>query len=308
MVAKWWPAVVLLLAVSPTAVSKSESKENDAAAVPVSNLSIDPATAKTLTPEQARRLTASAGAVLSLPRLSTISEEAARELATYRKESGTCTHTICVPVQKEKTATYTIMVPFPEEKTKEDGSKVTINKCRPETRTKTYTVTIMVPEERSHVCPLALQLDGLALVKPSVLAALSQHDGHLHLNGMKSLTPDQAKALVPHKGGTLALDGLSSLDAKVAEQLAAREGGLSLNGLTALSLDTAKALCTHKGDLNLDGLAALEDDLAVVIAKHEGSASLRGVKEASEQAITALRGKPVALPSELLTANKKEVK
>ena len=307
MASKSWPAVVLLFAVGLISAVKAGAAEDVAAAkTTVNDLSLDPATAKTLTPEQARHLTASAGALLSLPCLQTISEEAALELATYREESGTCTHTVCVPYTDEIIQTYTVMESYAEEIVRDDGTKASVNKCRPVQKSRTVVVRKCRQEERSHVCPLTLQLDALTTATPEVLAALAKHDGHLDLNGLKSLMPDGAKALAQHKAGTLVLDGLSSLDANVAEQLAARGGRLSLNGITALSLDAAKALCTHKGDLSLDGLLVLDDDLAAVIATHEGSASLKGVKEASEQAITNLRGKPVALPLELMTANTKE--
>lgn len=261
---------------------------------------LDPAAVETLTPGEARRLTASAGEVLCLPRLNSVSIAAARELAMYRNETGTCTHVVLVPVREEKSCTYTVMVPCPEEITKEDGSTVTIVKCRREHRTRAYTVIKWVPETRSHVCPLTLELNGLSSVKPEVLTVLARHDGNLHLNGLKSLTAGAAKALAEHRGGVLALDGLSSLEPGIAEQLATHQGGLSLNGISSLTLDKAKALCAHEGELFLNGLTELTDSLAAVIAAHLGPTSLLGLQEAAPEAIATLKNQSVALPPKFL--------
>lgn len=311
MVAKRVITIAVLLVIVGLRSANAEAAEADgsesgvAPKSPLIHQSIDPATAETLTPEQARRLTASAGAVLSLPRLQVISEEAARELATYRDESREVVYTVSVPYTEEITRTYTVMEEYAEEIVREDGTKASVSKSRPVQKTRSVAVTKCRMEERSRFYPLTLQLDGLATAKPQVMAALASHDGHLHLNGLRSITPDEATALVPHKGGTLALDGLATLDIRVAKRLAAREGSLSLNGITSLALGTAKALCSHKGVLSLNGLAILDGDLAAVIATHKGAVSLKGVKEASEEAITALGGRPVVLPQELLATSKK---
>lgn len=197
-----------------------------------------------VSPEDARRLTALAGATLSLPRVRALSTEAARELATHRQESRTCTHTVCVAVQEEKTVTYSVMVPYPEEKTATDGTKYTVKKCRPQERTRTVTISKCVPELRTHACPLTLQLDGLASAEPKVLAALAQHDGNLHLAGLKTLSIEAARRLATHQGGTLALDGLVILTDDLATILAAHEGPLSLKGVQEAS---EQALATLEG-------------------------------------------------------------
>jgi len=119
-------------------------------------------------------------------------------------------HTVCVAVKAEKTVTYSVLVPYPEEKTAADGTKYTVNKCRPEERTRTVTITKCVPELRTHACPLTLQLDGLASAEPEVLATLAQDDGNLHL----------AATLATHEG-PLSLKGVK----QASEQaLAALEG------------------------------------------------------------------------------------
>jgi hypothetical protein len=268
--------------------------------------SIDAATIVDLTPSEARRLTATAGKVLSLPRVQELKEDAARVLATHRQESGTCTYTVMVPVQDTIEQKYTVMVTRPEEKTSPDGKKYTVSKCFPEERTRLVSHTKYVPEQLTHKCPLTLQLDGLSTTEPRVLAALAEHDGNLFLNGMKTLSQEQARSLAAHKGGTLALNGVSSLDMAVAEQLGVRKGDLALNGIRSLTADTARALCQASGSLSLDGLEVLTEEVAEAIATHVGSVSLQGVTTTSEKAIQAVANRPVELPKELLTAKKEK--
>ena len=311
MVASGLTAAWLLFLFSVSvANARAFAKEGPATPVPGDTSSgkqaIDPVAAETLTVEDARRLIASSGEVLALPRLSNLSVEVAHELATNREDSGTCTYKVCVPVGKEMTQTYSVMVPYTEEKTQEDGTKVSVTKCRPEARTRTFTVTICVPEERSHVCPLTLILDRLTSTKGEVFGELAKHDGNLHLNGLKALSRDDARQLAAHKGGILALNGIGSMDADVAEALASHAGDLSLNGISSLTANTAKALAASKHGVSLNGVTVLSDEVAAELALHEGSVSLNGLTHASQEAVQLLRARPVALPQKLLSEQNNE--
>ena len=311
MVARWLTAAWLLFLFSVSVANASAfAKEGPATPVPGDASSekqaLDPATAETLTVKDARRLIASSSEVLALPRLSNLSVEVAHELATNREDSGTCTYKVCVPVGKEMTRTYSVMVPYTEEKTREDGTKVTVTKCRPETRTRTFTVTICVPEERSHVCPLTLRLDRLTTPKGEVLGELAKHDGNLHLNGLKALSRDDAQQLAAHKGGSLALNGIGSMDVEVAEALASHAGDLSLDGIRSLTATTAKALAASKHGVSLNGVTELSDEVAAELALHKGSVSLTGLAHASQEAVQLLRARPVALPQKLLSEQNNE--
>jgi len=264
---------------------------------------LDPASAESLTPENARRLIASSGEVLSLPRLRELSEEVARVLATYGRERKTTrTYTVMVPVTEQRTATYTVMVCIAEDTTLSDGTQTSVTKCQPEARTRTYTVTKRVPEERTRTItfPYTLQLDALATPEPSSLAALAKHKGNLHLTGLQSLTPEQAESLVLHEGGTLVIDSVKSIDAETVKRLAIRQGGLSMNGLLALSVDTVQALATHSGDLSLNGIEEMSNDIAAALAKHNGPISLKGLKKASEEAMDMLKGQLLEWPPDLV--------
>ena len=290
------PELGIVAKVTPSVEKPSADAEGDSG----------PSTVEMITPEEAKTLTAESGLLLSLPRLRKLSPEAAEQLATYREQSKTATDTVMVPVCGEKTMTYTVMVSYAEDKTRDDGTKYTINKCRPEERKKTITFTKMVPEKVNRTCPFTLQFDGLESAEPRTLAELAKHVGNLHLNGLKALSREQAQSLAAHKGGMLALDGLASLDAGTAEVLAAHEGALTLNGLESLSPESAKALGGHKGDLSLDGVNDLTDDVANTVVAHQGLVSLKGVKKTSDKAKEILAGWAVSLPPEIRAEWQKE--
>jgi tetratricopeptide (TPR) repeat protein len=261
---------------------------------------IDPSRVANLTLEEARRLAASAGETLSLPRVRHLSEAVAKELATYRDESGTCTYRVDVQVRERRTCTHTALIPQKEQRTREDGTTYVVITPRAVERTQAYTVTKSVPETKEHKCPLTLMLAGLESAEPRVLAALAKHDGHLSLPGLKTLSRDGALSLSGHSGGTLALDGLASLDVETAEQLANHQGTLSLNGLESLSTDAATALCKSNNSLSLNGLVQLSDDLAEIFARRNAPVFLQGVRKASEAAVYSLATKPGALSAVIL--------
>ncbi len=265
-----------------------------------SSKAIDPTRVEALTPEEARRLTASAGETLSLPRVRRLSEAVAKELATYRGESGTCTYKVDVQVREGRTSTHMAVIPQEEQRTRDDGTTYVVITPRSVERTQAYTVIKSVPETKEHKCPLTLILAGLESADPRVLAALAKHDGHLSLPGLKTLSRDEALSLSRHGGGTLALDGLASLDVEAAGQLANHQGTLSLNGLVCLSTDAATALCKSNNSLSLNGLVQLSDELAEIFAKRDAPVFLQGVRKASEAAVYSLATKPGALAAEVL--------
>ena len=92
------------------------------------------------------------------------------------------------------------------------------------------------------------------------------------ISEITTLTAEQAKALSQHEGA-LWLTGLTSLDAKTAEVLAASKAGwLCLSGLPTLDAATARALAKFKGDtLCLTGVEKLDPDTAGALADFGGS-------------------------------------
>ena len=88
-----------------------------------------------------------------------------------------------------------------------------------------------------------------------------------------SLTPEQAGDLVSSANGTIALDAVTSLSPEAAIQLAANEGGLSLDGLSSLDAAVAQALAMHG---RLDGVDPDSIDIDAVLAKLGGLFAVDG--------------------------------
>jgi len=102
---------------------------------------------------------------------------------------------------------------------------------------------------------------------------MSETEGQLRLNGLTSVSPLEAKALVA-AAGTLALDGLRVITDEVATILSRQGGRLSLNGIETLSAKAAAALATtHSGDLMLRDLE-VPTDADEIFKAHSGRVAL----------------------------------
>ena len=92
-------------------------------------------------------------------------------------------------------------------------------------------------------------------------------------NEIKSLTAEQAAELVAkHNGDDLHLNGLTSIDKDVAQELAkVQRGWLQLYGLTSIDKEVAQELAKFQGEwLYLDGLTSIDKDVAKELAKFQG--------------------------------------
>ena len=107
---------------------------------------------------------------------------------------------------------------------------------------------------------------------------------------IESLTPEEARRLLP--AGELALDGLTTLSAEVAEVLAESRSELHLDGLTTLSVEAAAALARHAGPvLSLDGLTTLSAEAAAALAEHRGEQLyLNGLTGLADETVVTLAG------------------
>ena len=90
-------------------------------------------------------------------------------------------------------------------------------------------------------------------------------------NEIKSLTAGQAAELVANsKFKMLFLDGLTSIDKDVAQELAKFGGGyLCLGNLTSIDKDLAQELAKFEGTLGL-GLTSIDKDVAQELTKFGG--------------------------------------
>ncbi len=117
-------------------------------------------------------------------------------------------------------------------------------------------------------------LDGLESLTVEGAAALAESHGHNwdgRLPAMKTIPEDVARALA--KRGGISLEGLTSLSDESAKALGGNLGG-NLPRLTALTVESAKAIVGPNRTLVLDGLTALPNDVAVVIAGKNSSGDL----------------------------------
>ena len=67
-------------------------------------------------------------------------------------------------------------------------------------------------------------------------------------NEIKSLTAEQAAELVSKAKGLLSLNGLTSINKDVAQELAKSKGRISLTSLTSINKDVAQELANFKGE------------------------------------------------------------
>ena len=129
-----------------------------------------------------------------------------------------------------------------------------------------------------------LYLDGLKTIDYDAALEIANFGGNLHLNGLNSIDAKVASALVINHVGTgdLSLLGLTSINKDVAIVLGTFRGDdLILNGLKTIDKDIAKALVEcgkgasgHSTNLCLKGLTSIDKDVAQVLAKFRGVVEL----------------------------------
>ena len=117
--------------------------------------------------------------------------------------------------------------------------------------------------------------------------------GWLSLNGLTSIDKDVAQELAKFKGGLLILGGLASIDKDVAQELA-KAGSLSL-GLTSIDKDVAKEL-VNTISLALPDLTSIDKDVAKALGKLKGktlyisSEALQTYKEVNGESLSRQSG------------------
>ena len=135
-----------------------------------------------------------------------------------------------------------------------------------------------------------VQLHGLTSLSPETAAALAGLHGHQwdgRLPNIKTLPDDVAQAFAKREGG-LALEGLTALSDEAAKILGPKLSG-QLPALKTLSPGVAKGLSKIRGGLVLDGLTNLADDAAVALGgDHSRDLHLNGLTTLSPVAAKAL--------------------
>jgi len=294
-------------------------------AVAAATPALETASLRTITVEDAKKFSQDTSGALPLDALSTLSLEAARELAKY---DGW----LSLNGLKEIS----------------DGAAVALGQHKGALHLNGLTKVSDGAANALAGNRGELSLNGLTAISDESARALAKHTGgRLMLKGLTTLSSEAGKALAGRKGGgptyQTVLDGLTSLTpeaaaalagthphnwrgelpafktipVEVAQALAKRQGGLSMPGLTSLSDDAAKAIGgklegnlsrltsltveaakaisgpvpgQQRRSLNLDGLTSLPDEIALAIGGKDsrGKLSLNGLKSLTPVAAKAI--------------------
>ena len=135
----------------------------------------------------------------------------------------------------------------------------------------------------------ALSLDGVRTITPEAAAALVRGNGALRL-GLTSITPEVADALSKHSGW-LTLHNIRTLDRESAAALARHKHWLSLDGLNSLTPEIAEALGQFNGmNLDLKYVKTLDQDCAEKLshATCRGGLYLNGLETVTPEVVNAL--------------------
>lgn len=135
---------------------------------------------------------------------------------------------------------------------------------------------------------------------------------YLNLNHLTSIEPDAARELAKLKSesGDLLLDGLTSINKEVAEELARFNAyRLQLNGLTNINNEVAGALANFQGKvLSLNGLASMDKEAVKELAKFKGDWLILGLTSLDkEDAREFAKGEGNGLSFDRLSSIDKEV-
>ena len=145
-----------------------------------------------------------------------------------------------------------------------------------------------------------VRLDGLSSLSPevaAVLADLPSGEWEARLPNVETIPDDVAQALAKRELGTYkrpyVMEGLTTISPEAAEVLGPKLHG-RLPALKELSVELAEGLgkkrgdVTHQSHLDLSGLATLSPAAARAIAKWNGHIFLDGLREISTESLQAL--------------------
>ena len=121
--------------------------------------------------------------------------------------------------------------------------------------------------------------------------------GTMYLDGLTSIERGVASELVKFNGGKIDLIGITSINAGVAEELSKFKGSLCLDGITTIDKAIAYELSKLSGTLYLDGLSQIDWDIAVRLSKMRGGVHLKGLSGIDRKSLDVLKNNPMnALP------------
>lgn len=197
--------------------------------------------------------------------------------------------------------------------------------------------SIMFPRLRLIPLPLAkvvgngqksLSFPAVTEADPEVLRLVADCSGELSLDGIERLSLEQSAAVAPYRGprlslaaarhirfagdapepflraavetpGTLALEGLETIDEPLANILASGRKHLLLNAVSRLTPEVLAVLALTRGGMSLDGLSSLAPDCARELLAYNGPfLTLRGLRrvECHTEDLLTLRSRTSSPP------------
>ena len=114
-----------------------------------------------------------------------------------------------------------------------------------------------------------LQLSRTHQIRPEVAAALAEFDGEMVILGLRSLSPEVARAIATSRAATVWLHSVTALAPEAADALAGVRGNLVLSGLVELdSVPLAKKLAQRPGVLSLPRLKQIGPEIAAALGEN----------------------------------------
>jgi hypothetical protein len=141
-----------------------------------------------------------------------------------------------------------------------------------------------------------LQLSRTHDMSPEVAAVLAEFRGEMLILGLRSLSPEVARALEKSRVATVWLHSVTAVAPEAAEAIAGVPGNLVLSGLVELdSVPLARKLAQRPGALSLPYLKEIGADVAAALATNPRGLALAALTDVSLEVQDALAGTVGAL-------------
>jgi hypothetical protein len=134
-----------------------------------------------------------------------------------------------------------------------------------------------------------LQLSRTHELSPEEAAALAEFRGEMLILGLRSLSPEVARAIAKSRAATVWLHSVTAVAPEAAEALAGLSGQLVLSGLVELdSVPLAKKLAQRLGVLSLPYLKQIGPEVAAALGENPRGLTLAALTDVSPEVQNAL--------------------
>ena len=129
-----------------------------------------------------------------------------------------------------------------------------------------------------------LQLSRTQEVSPEEAAALAEFRGEMLILGLRSLSPEVARAIAKSRAATVWLHSVTAVAPEAAETIAGLSGHLVLSGLVELeSVPLAKKLAQRPGVLSLPYLKQIGPEIAAALGENSRGLTLAALTDVSPE-------------------------